>query len=585
MRRLLAIALFLLPQTLAAQERWWVQIEARPSLVEAQQRAQFFAEDRQNVVGFYLGTGWYGIALGPYSRADAGSLMSTLKSSGAIPIDSFLSRGRSYRTQFWPVGIGIPAAPVPLPGIEADLEAPVTATPLVPDEPPAAPLPLKDPGETRSQAAASEADLSRAQKEELQIALKSEGFYSAAIDGRYGRGTRNAMAAWQDANRYPPTGILSTRQRAELLASYNSILDGMDLQVVQDDAAGIRIKVPTGAVAFSRYDPPFVRFDGDDMTQVLLVSQSGGAEAMAGLYEVLQTLEIMPKDGPRALNRGGFTIDGSDSRRHSYAEVGLRGDEIKGFILVWPAGDEKRRARLVSEMQRSFERINGTLDPTLVSSGDTGQSVDLVSGLAIRKPRLTRTGFYVMADGTTLTTSDIDDSCREITIDGGREMSLAARNQDVGVSVLTANEAMAPRGVALFQTNEPRLQAQVALAGFPYGGVLPTAAMTFGVLADIKDLSGDNSANRLTLTAEPSEAGGPVFDNTGSVIGMLLPTESQNGKTLPAEVAFSRDNASLVPVLEAAGFSPTVESVAGFQTPEVITDRASKMTVLVSCWD
>jgi len=42
-------------------------------------------------------------------------------------------------------------------------------------------------------------------------------FYNAAIDGSFGRGTRNSMAAWQEANGYEINGILTTAQRAELL--------------------------------------------------------------------------------------------------------------------------------------------------------------------------------------------------------------------------------------------------------------------------------------------------------------------------------------------------------------------------------
>lgn len=68
------------------------------------------------------------------------------------------------------------------------------------------------------------------------------------------------MAAWQEANGYEITGILTTAQRAELLKKYNSILDGLGLEVVRDDAAGIEIKLSTLEVAFEKYESPFAQY-------------------------------------------------------------------------------------------------------------------------------------------------------------------------------------------------------------------------------------------------------------------------------------------------------------------------------------
>ena len=49
----------------------WVQIEAHPTLAQATDRARAYANSLEDVNGFALGGGWYGIALGPYRRSDA----------------------------------------------------------------------------------------------------------------------------------------------------------------------------------------------------------------------------------------------------------------------------------------------------------------------------------------------------------------------------------------------------------------------------------------------------------------------------------------------------------------------------------
>lgn len=565
MRFVTALVFVIMAAAAQAQDRMWIQIEARPSLPLAADRAELYAGRLPDVAGFALRSGWYAVALGPYPRTEARRRLGRLKSSGAIPSDSFLASRAEFGAQFFGGAAAAPAPDIPQPERAAG--------------------PLREPTETRAQAAASERDLTRAEKELLQIAMQAEGVYRGAIDGLYGKGTRAAMALWQEANRYPPTGILTTAQRAELLAAYNAVLDGMDMQTVQDDAAGVRMVIPTGAVKFASYDAPFARFDATglvDEAQVVMISQAGDRTALTGLYELLQTLELMPREGDRSLSNSSFRIEGLNDTRHSTAVATLKGGEIKGFVLVWPAGDAKRRARILSEIERSFARTDGVLDPAL--SAGNGQSVDMVSGLAIRQPLMVRSGFFVNDAGDVVTSGAGLDRCGEITIEGAYPATVAL-NDGAGLAVLRPSQPQSPRATAVFQASEPRLQSRVALAGFPYGGVLTTAAVTFGTLADLRGLSGEPGVNRLTLVASDTEAGGPVFDNAGHVVGMLLPHTAPDGKILPQDVAFTLPADRILPALTAAGITVAQDDAVAFATPERITQAAARMTVLVRCWD
>ncbi len=96
---------------------------------------------------------------------------------------------------------------------------------------------------------------------------------------------------------------------------------------------------------------------------MLLISQPGDQNRLFGLYEILQTLTIIPENGPRERTDDGFTIEGTDGRIVSYTEVSLADNEIKGFTLVWPAGDEERRTRLLETMRASFTRLPGRWTP------------------------------------------------------------------------------------------------------------------------------------------------------------------------------------------------------------------------------
>src|SRR5690606_31007247 len=118
--------------------------------------------------------------------------------------------------------------------------------------------------ETPNEARRSEGLLGADERRDLQTALQWEGFYDSAIDGAFGRGTRASMAAWQEANGFDATGILTTRQRAALLAAYNAVLAGLGMETVRDDVAGIEIDLPLAMIGFDMYEPPFAHYGAHD---------------------------------------------------------------------------------------------------------------------------------------------------------------------------------------------------------------------------------------------------------------------------------------------------------------------------------
>lgn len=556
----------------------WIQIEARPSLTEAQEGARAYAATLPDVNGFSLGRGWYAIALGPYRREEARRVLEVYRAEGVIPRDSYIAESSAYKQQFWPIGASFPGQPA-----TAQPDAP----PVIAQDP--APVPAPAPAavpldETPREARASESLLSAEARAALQTALKWAGVYDGAIDAAFGPGTRAAMALWQEQNGHEPTGILTTRQRTALLERYNAVLDGLGLEVLRDAATGIAMKLPLSVVAFDRYEPPFAHFNatGDIDARVLLISQQGNAATLAGLYDVMQSLTIVPQDGPRALESDRFTLIGEDAGHVSQSEVWLRDGAIKGFTLVWPAGDEERRKRLMSEMLGSFEWLPGTLDPAEGAGGE--QRIDLISGLELRQPKLSRSGFFVDGDGAVLTTSEVVQDCRRITIDETYDAEVAVTDAALGVAVLRPSRPLAPRSVAIFQERVPRLLSDVAVAGYSYGGALGAPTLTFGQVSDLRGLSGETHLERLTLDALEGDAGGPVLDAGGAVLGMLLPRQ-QDGRVLPQGVSFAATNGALQAVLAQGGIAPRTTAELDRIPAERLTDRAGALTVLVSCWE
>lgn len=569
-------------QSVNPDEVVWIQIEAQQSLARATDRARAYTTLLQDVNGFAVGGGWYAIVVGPYRRDDAELVLRQYRREGLVPGDSFIQLSSRLRQQFWPVGanvLGNGAVDAP----ESTITEEIVPAPQVTEIPPA---PQPEPAdETPREAQRSESLLNRDERKQLQVMLQWAGFYEAAIDGAFGRGTRNSMAQWQVANGFEQTGILTTMQRVDLARQYNAVLEGLGLRTVRDTKSGIEMQLPMGVVAFDSYEPPFAQYSptGDIGARVLLISQPGDQNTLFGLYEIMQTLEIVPMDGPRERNNSSFTLVGENARTISYTEATLQDGEIKGFTLIWPAGDEERRRRVLSEMRSSFTRLPGVLSAS--AGGPAEQAIDLVSGLQVRKPKLSRSGFFVTPAGDVVTTSEAVQGCARITLDGDTDARVVTDDAARGVALLRPDVALSPLAVASFAAQTPRLQSEVALAGYSFEGVLSAPSMTFGTIEDVRGLQGEESLDRLALRSRAGDAGGPVLTGDGTVIGMLAPLP-KDGPQLPADVSFSLDAQTVQAVTKEAGIDLAQNTApSGPLTPFQISERATGMTVLVSCWE
>ena len=160
----------------------------------------------------------------------------------------------------------------------------------------------------------------------------------------------------------------------------------------------------------------------------------------------------------------------------------------------------------------------------------------------------------------------------------------SARSTQSGMAILRSTQSLAPIAVAELSPQSPRLQSEIAVSGFSYEGVLGAPSLTWGKLADVKSLEGDTSVARLELAAQPGDAGGPVVDASGAVLGMLLPQTAQ-GRQLPAGVSFAANAETIRGAMEAAGLEVQTQLAGAALPTQALVNRATGMTVLVSCWE
>ena len=394
------------------------------------------------------------------------------------------------------------------------------------------------------------------------------------------------MREWQEDQGYEVTGVLTTRQRAELLESYEAELAALGMQRMRDDLAGIEIELPMAMVDFDRHETPFVHFEerDDSGVQVLLISQPGTQATLFGLYEIMQTLEIVPLEGERERRQNSFLLTGQDDDLRSHTFAQFRNGEIKGYTLIWTPERDAQMERVLPMMEASFSTFSGTL-PESAGQASTVRRSALMAGLAVRQPDFSRSGFYIDATGTVLTTADAVAQCGRVTIDEAYNARVVAMDEALGLAVLEPETPLVPLAFAQFHERDATLGAEVRISGFSFEDVMSRPVLTFGTVDDLQGLNGEDDRMRLSAEIRQGDLGGPVFGPNGAVIGLLSGQPQEQGRVLPSDVNFAVNSAAIRSFLEAENISSGTLRDDVAVSPEMLTRMAGDLTVLVSCWN
>jgi hypothetical protein len=319
--------------------------------------------------------------------------------------------------------------------------------------------------------------------------------------------------------------------------------------------------------------------------QVYLISQPGDEAALAGLYDLLQTLEIMPLTGERNRGERSFTLSGQSATLHSFAYAAAAQGQIKGYLLTWNPAKGAQAERVLTTLQGSFRAYGDrVLDPGLVPM-DAGTKAGMLSGLEVRRPKLSRTGVFIDAQGTVLTTATAVAQCGRVTIERETDATVRLVDGDLGIAVLTPKSVLSPPVVAGFALAGPRLGADVVVPGYAYEDRLSAPVLTYGAVAAAEGLGGEADVTRLSLTAQMGDAGAAVLDGTGSVLGLLLPRSDSGTQVLPADVATARNAQAIAARLLTDGIVLAPSTSTSPLAPDALQRTGLGMTVLVSCWE
>jgi Putative peptidoglycan binding domain len=363
-----------------------------------------------------------------------------------------------------------------------------------------------------------------------QDALVWLGFYVGVVDGDFGRGTRNAILAFQASAKAPQDGALTAPELKALLASAQKARDAVGFQIVNDARTGASIGAPTkliGAHAAAKLD----------------FAASSDADLDA-LYARLSTPTPGRKFAYKAIKPDTFFVvsgqDGTSTFYTRFDKNAAARPPVRGFTFAYPTARAAALDPVALAVANSFQAFP---QPAKAEVGSAAVAPGSSPAPAAPNPAPAATAL-VVAPGKALTALKTDE-CPNPTVDGKPvrfERTDAASRLAMIAGDFGAN------------AEAPRLDA-------PTGDLVVLGFAGPRLAASPATLAGGEARPAVVAAVETSAGGGPVFDRSGALVGLIAPIAEEPKRV--AGVALAAPHAVIAPAAIRAFLGASESAPAG----------------------
>jgi S1-C subfamily serine protease len=200
------------------------------------------------------------------------------------------------------------------------------------------------------------------------------------------------------------------------------------------------------------------------------------------------------------------------------------------------------------------------------------------------------TGFFVTSEGHVVTNSHVVGGCSTIDVKQANGTTVLARvlAQDSTNDLALLKVGHQPSQVASLRIGI-RLGEPVAAFGFPLSSVLASSGnFTLGNVTALAGIGDDTRHLQISAPVQPGNSGGPLLDETGSVVGVVtsklnaLRTVAATGD-VPQNVNFAIKTSVLATFLESNRIEVSLGTKAAKLSSPDLADQANSISVLVRC--
>ncbi len=257
--------------------------------------------------------------------------------------------------------------------------------------------------------------------------------------------------------------------------------------------------------------------------------------------------------------------------------------------------------RVVKNAADGKERLLKTMAAGDVAEGEkqskavaNANRTGVLTGQITVKPSVgsgPRTGVYgsgvVVSDaGDIVTNEHVINNCARIRIQPlGTPVKVVAKDARNDLALLRADSAALPPA-KLRAGRNVRLGDDIIAIGYPLKGVLSSGAVvTSGIVNALSGLNDDTSAFQISATVQPGSSGGPIFDRSGNLVGIVRARLLSTSQANPQNVNFGINLATVTNFLDSHAVNyPTAQQGGKPLDTADLVENARKSTVQVECY-
>jgi hypothetical protein len=338
-----------------------------------------------------------------------------------------------------------------------------------------------------------------AERQKIQAALSWSGDFAASTGGD--EPMLAAIKNFQKRHKAKITGVLTTSERADLVAAAKAHEAEYGWSVVVDPATGVRIGLPTKLVPHVRDAAHGTRWSsahGEVQVETFRYKQPD--LTLAALFEREKKEPATRRIESSALHDDGFFIGGMQGLKMFAVRAKLRDGEIRGYIVLYDQMMETIVEPVTAAMAAAFSPFPDRSAPFA----------------ALAKPVEYGNGLVVSAQGHIVTDLRLTQGCQVIVASGLGNADRVAADEAHGLALLRVYGAHNAAPLAL--TQDAPKSGDLTLVGIPD----PREQGGSRKLTEVKARLADGAAIELRQPAPMAGfSGAAALDAQGHVLGMM----------------------------------------------------------------
>lgn len=270
------------------------------------------------------------------------------------------------------------------------------------------------------------------------------------------------------------------------------------------------------------------------------------------------------------------------------------GRSIHKRYVVWV---RQLRSSIQTEMRRLSPGLSPPLEslPIPTEKNPTIEAAKPPAQGGQVQTRATGTGFVISANQQVLTNSHVVDGCAAVMVDAF-PAKIAARDKNNDLALLQVGqgavlgEGPAAGKIALFRAGAGvRLGEDVVIAGFPLQDLVTSElSVTKGSVSALAGPQDDRRYIQISAPVQPGNSGGPAFDDSGNVIGVVSArlnefAVAEISGSLPQNINFALSRGTVQAFLDSENVPYETKSSKKALPTADIAEQARGFTVFVEC--